>query len=142
MTDHVAPDVRSRIMARVRSKGTKPEMVVRRSLHRLGYRYRLHRANLPGKPDLVFASRRKVLFVNGCFWHVHEGCPRSRAPSSNRGFWMAKLERNRRRDLESLQALCERGWSTLTVWECELRDLETALVGIRLFLGPPGSEQV
>ena len=142
MSDHVAPDVRSRMMASVRSKGTKPEMIVRRSLHRLGYRYRLHQADLPGKPDLVFACRRKVLFVNGCFWHVHEGCPRSRVPSSNRDFWMAKLERNRRRDLESLKALCERGWSTLTVWECELRDLETALVGIRLFLGLPGPEQV
>ena len=129
-------------MASVRSKGTKPEMEVRRSLHRLGYRYRLHRADLPGRPDLVFASRRKVLFVNGCFWHAHGGCPRSRVPSSNRVFWMAKLARNRRRDLESLIALGEGGWLAWTVWECELRDLETALVGICLFLGPPGPGHV
>ena len=139
MADRVTPEIRSRIMAKVRSKGTKPEMMVRRSLHRLGYRYRLHRADLPGRPDLVFVSRRKVLFVNGCFWHVHEGCPRARVPASNRNFWLAKLERNRVRDLENLKALDERGWSAFTVWECELRDFGSALSRISRFLGLPGS---
>ena len=125
-------------MAAVRSKGTKPEMIVRRSLHRLGYRYRLHRADLPGSPDLVFVSRRKALFVNGCFWHAHEGCARARVPESNRDFWSRKLERNRVRDIKSLQSLDELGWSVLTVWECELRDFDSALAKVLLFLGPPG----
>ncbi len=138
MADHVPPDVRSRIMAKVRSKGTVPEMQVRRGLHRLGYRFRLHSAGLPGRPDLVFASRRKVLFVNGCFWHAHADCPRARVPVSNREFWIAKLERNQCRDQRNVVALREAGWEVLTVWECELRDLVSALSRISLFLGPPG----
>ena len=125
-------------MRRVRSKGTKPEMSVRRELHRRGYRYRLHRADLPGRPDLTFPSRKKVLFVNGCFWHLHSGCARARIPASNRDFWVAKLLRNRRRDAESLTALRDLGWDPITVWECELQDLEVALAGIESFLGPAG----
>ena len=102
MADTVTAEVRSNIMRRVRSKGTKPEMSVRRALHLRGYRYRLHRADLPGRPDLAFPSRRKVLFVNGCFWHAHSGCSRARMPASNREYWIAKLMRNRRRDAENL----------------------------------------
>ena len=139
MADHVTPEVRSQIMSRVRSKGTAPEMMVRRGLHRLGYRYRLHGAELPGRPDLVFASRRKVVFVNGCFWHGHPQCRRARAPVSNREFWLTKLERNRGRDLRNIAALRESGWEVLTVWECELRELDSALTRISGFLGPPGS---
>ena len=124
MVDTVSPEVRSRIMAQVKSKGMKPEMRVRRLLHGLGYRYRLHRSDLPGRPDLVFPSRRKVVFVNGCFWHYHPGCARVRIPATNRDYWIAKLERNRARDERNLSLLEEMGWSALTAWECELRDMD------------------
>ena len=124
MVDTVSPEVRSRIMAQVKSKGMKPEMKVRRLLHGLGYRYRLHRKDLPGRPDLVFPSRRKVVFVNGCFWHKHAGCPRVRIPATNRDYWQAKLERNRARDERNIALLEEDGWVVLTVWECQLRDLQ------------------
>ena len=134
MADQVSPEVRSDIMRRVRSKGTKPEMSVRRELHRKGYRYRLHLGDLPGRPDLAFPSRRKVLFVNGCFWHLHSGCARARIPASNREIWTAKLMRNRRRDEESLTALRSIGWEALTVWECELQDLDSAIARIVAFL--------
>ena len=137
MVDHVSPEVRSRIMASVRAKGTKPEMVVRRALHRLGYRYRIHRKDLPGRPDLTFVSRKKVLFINGCFWHLHPGCPRAKIPISNHGFWVQKLKRNRSRDADNIMSLQKLGWDTMTVWECELRDLDSALNRVVLFLGPP-----
>ena len=134
MVDTVSPEVRSRIMARVKSKGMKPEMAVRRLLHGLGYRYRLHRPDLPGKPDLAFPSRRKVVFVNGCFWHNHAGCPRVRIPATNREYWVAKLERNRTRDERNLALLAERGWAAMTVWECELRDMPAAAERLTEFL--------
>ena len=98
-------------------------MRVRKLLHGLGYRYRLHRANLPGRPDLVFPSRHKVVFVNGCFWHRHDGCSRVRIPSTNRDYWLSKLERNYNRDVRSIALLEEQGWSVMTVWECQLRDM-------------------
>jgi DNA mismatch endonuclease (patch repair protein) len=135
MADNVTNEVRSRIMASVRSTGTRPEMVVRRSLHQLGYRYRLHRRDLPGTPDLAFISKRKALFVNGCFWHMHAGCPRAKIPDSNREFWLSKLERNCRRDTESIAALQRLGWDVMTVWECELRDLTSVLDRLSHFLG-------
>jgi len=97
MVDTVTAQVRSRIMAQVKSKDTKPELAVRRLLHRLGYRYRLHRKDLPGRPDLAFPSRRKAIFVNGCFWHGHADCERARLPSSNRDYWLTKLKRNKER---------------------------------------------
>ena len=124
MVDTVSPEVRSRIMAQVKSKGMKPEMKVRRLLHGLGYRYRLHRKDLPGRPDLVFPSRRKVVFVNGCFWHKHAGCPRVRIPATNRDYWVAKLERNHARDERNVALLEESGWAVTTVWECQLKDLQ------------------
>lgn len=95
---------------------------------------RLHRADLPGRPDLVFPSRRKVVFVNGCFWHRHDGCPRVRIPATNRDYWLAKLERNHARDARNIALLQEQGWATLTVWECELRDLPAATERIVAFL--------
>ena len=139
MVDTVSPETRSLIMARVKSKGMKPEMRVRRLLHGLGYRYRLHRADLPGRPDLVFPSRRKVVFVNGCFWHRHDGCPRVRIPATNREYWIAKLERNHARDARNIAALQEQGWAVLMVWECQLRDLPSATQQMIAFLGNPGS---
>ena len=135
MTDTVSPEVRSRIMAQVKSKGMKPEMRVRRLLHGLGYRYRLHRKDLPGRPDLVFPSRRKVVFVNGCFWHKHAGCPRVRIPATNREYWQAKLERNRARDERNIALLEESGWATITVWECQLTDIESVTEQLIGFLG-------
>ena len=134
MVDTVTPEVRSAIMARVKSKGMKPEMKVRRLLHGLGYRYRLHRPDLPGRPDLVFVARRKVVFVNGCFWHFHRDCDRVRIPASNRDYWIAKLKRNRARDERNLALLQESGWGVMTVWECELRDMDAAESRLTEFL--------
>ena len=125
------------MMAAVRSKGTMPEMVVRRALHKMGYRYRLHRTDLPGKPDLVFLSRRKVVFVNGCFWHQHPGCKRATIPTSNRDFWIKKLRGNRTRDAKNVDLLESGGWGVETVWECELRDMDAITLRLAEFLGHP-----
>jgi DNA mismatch endonuclease (patch repair protein) len=121
-------------MARIRGRDTGPEMVVRRLAHGLGYRYRLHGAKLPGKPDLVFPSRRKVIFVHGCFWHRHPGCRRATTPTSNREFWQSKLQRNVERDAAQVAALEARGWSTLTIWQCETRESTLLEWMIRSFL--------
>lgn len=108
-------------MRHIRKVDTKPELVVRRLAHRLGYRYRLHRRDLPGTPDLVFPSRQKVVMVHGCFWHQHQ-CPLGgRPPRANTNYWLPKLARNRQRDLAAQHALEELGWSVLVVWECETR---------------------
>ena len=135
MNRNKLPKSRSDMMASIRSKGTAPEMSVRRTLHRLGYRYRLHCADLPGRPDLVFPSRRKVIFVNGCFWHQHSGCKRASIPKSNRDFWLKKLHGNLIRDARNADLLRSEGWGVETVWECELQNPEA--VGRRLaeFLG-------
>lgn len=122
MADTVSPRRRSEIMSGIRSQGTKPEMTVRRLLHSLGYRYRLHVAELPGKPDLVFPGRRKVIEVRGCFWHQHEDpeCRIARKPRSNRDYWLPKLARNVERDVEHEQKLQATGWDVFVVWECEV----------------------
>ena len=122
MADKITPARRSENMRRIKSKGMKPEMVVRRLVHGLGYRYRLHRKDLPGKPDLVFGPRRSVIFVHGCFWHQHEACKDGRLPASNEDYWLPKLARNVERDKEKALALQEAGWRVLAVWECEARD--------------------
>jgi DNA mismatch endonuclease (patch repair protein) len=109
---------RSANMRAIRSKDMRPELAVRRLVHRLGFRYRLHGKNLPGKPDLVFASRRKVIFVHGCFWHSH-GCKLAHVPKSNTGYWRPKLERNRSRDQKNIDLLTASGWKPFIVWECE-----------------------
>ena len=115
-------------MRAVKSRDTRPEMKVRRLLHRMGYRYRVHRIDLPGKPDVVFGPRRKVIFVHGCFWHGH-GCTRgARVPATNRVYWTEKIARNVSRDRRQIMELWERGWKVLTLWECEMRD-EEELVG-------------
>ncbi len=119
-TDTLSPAERSKRMSRVRGKDTKPELRVRRLVHSMGYRYRLHSNELPGSPDLVFASRKKVIFVHGCFWHRHEGCSRCRLPKSKLDFWAPKLEKNRLRDIENQVKLNELGWNVLVIWECEV----------------------
>ncbi len=142
MADTVSAEQRSRNMSRIRSKNTKPELKVRRLLHRSGYRFRLHGAaaggSLPGKPDLVFAGRGKVIFVNGCFWHSHTCSAGSRAPATNPEFWAAKRARTVARDTAALQALEASGWEALVVWECELRDSSALEAELTTFLGPPG----
>lgn len=105
-------------MANIRSKGMAPEMAVRRLVHRLGYRYRLHRKDLPGKPDLVFPARCKAIFVHGCFWHQHRGCSDGRTPRSNKSYWVPKLERNKKRDKVNRAKLTKMGWRNLVIWEC------------------------
>ena len=112
---------RSANMRAIRSKDMRPELKVRSIVHRLGYRFRLHRKDLPGKPDLVFTSRRKVIFVHGCFWHSH-GCKVSHTPKSNSGYWGPKLERNEFRDRRNIEALSAAGWNSLVIWECETTD--------------------
>jgi DNA mismatch endonuclease (patch repair protein) len=114
---------KSEQMARVRSRETAPELSVRRALSRLGIRYRLHRKDLPGKPDLYVSRLRLAIFVNGCFWHGHE-CPRGKRPSSNADFWNAKIERNRERDARVVCELADRGIESLTMWQCALRDCD------------------
>ena len=123
-------------MSRVKGRDTKPEMVVRRLLHAMGFRYRLHAKDLPGKPDIVFRGRRLAIFVNGCFWHRHPGpeCRLARLPKSRLDFWIPKLEANRRRDVENIERLEALGWRVLLVWECELRDSEQLGNTLRRFI--------
>jgi len=122
-------------MQRIRSKDTKPELRVRRLVHSLGFRYRLHARELPGRPDLVFRRRRKVIFVHGCYWHVHD-CPLGRvAPATNAEFWRNKRQGNVDRDARNLAALAEGGWDVLVIWQCELADASALTQRIRNFLG-------
>ena|SRR5689334_23762842 len=121
--DRVSAKTRSRIMSRIRGKDTQPELQVRKCLHASGLRFRLHVSKLPGKPDLVFVSKRTCVFVHGCFWH---GCPRCsdgrRKPQSNRSYWLPKIRKNQRRDQKHLLQLRANGWKVLVIWECEIRD--------------------
>lgn len=133
--DTLSPEQRSERMSRVRAKNTKPELLVRRLIHSLGYRYRLHSKKLPGHPDLVFPGRKKVIFVHGCFWHRHEGCPLCRMPKTKIDFWKPKFEGNQSRDKVNQAKLREQGWDFLIIWECELRDREPLAGRIKEFLG-------
>lgn len=121
MADIITSEQRHRLMAAIRSKNTKPEMLVRRYLHALGFRYGLHNKKLPGSPDIVLRSLKTVIFINGCFWHGHEGCRYYRLPKSNVEFWQTKIDRNRARDARDMEALRKRGWRVIVVWECGLR---------------------
>ena len=121
VADTLTADRRSEVMGRIRSKDTTPELRVRRLVHGMGYRYRLHAKGLPGRPDLVFRPRRKAIFVHGCFWHRHEGCSRSQIPKTRTGFWQDKLDGNVRRDQTNEAALRSDGWGVLTIWECETK---------------------
>ena len=124
MTDHLTPAKRSWNMSRIRSKNTKPELIVRKVLHNSGIRYRLHARNLPGKPDLSNKSKNFAIFVNGCFWHQHKGCKRASIPKSNTDYWIPKLEKNVNRLRENLETLDTMGYRTAVIWECEVNDLE------------------
>ena len=135
MSDVFSAEQRSRIMARVKGKDTKPELTVHRLAHALGYRFRLHRKDLPGSPDLTFAGRRKVIFVHGCFWHGHDCARGSRKPKQNAAYWASKIDRNRTRDAEAREALSKLGWEVLTLWECELKDLDALAARLQMFLG-------
>jgi DNA mismatch endonuclease, patch repair protein len=134
MADVFTSAERSQIMRAVRSTDTKPEMKVRRLVFSLGYRYRLHVASLPGTPDLVFPRLRKIINISGCFWHMHS-CGRCRVPETRRKYWLAKLERNRRRDVRTLRALRQLGWRVLTVWECQLNNPKQLRRRVSSFLG-------
>ncbi|HEY1903770.1 MAG TPA: DNA mismatch endonuclease Vsr [Terracidiphilus sp.] len=122
----------------IRSKDTQPEMAVRSLVHQLGYRFRLHRPDLPGKPDLAFPARRKVIFVHGCFWHSHD-CKSGLIPRSNQEFWLPKLRQNKVRDSKNLEALAEQGWKVLVIRQCELRDSSSLRTKVKRFLGRKGS---
>lgn len=111
-------------MSRIRGKDTTPELSIRSLIHRLGYRYILYSKKLPGRPDLVFSGRKKVIFVHGCFWHGHKGCPKGKLPKSNLEYWMPKLERNKKRDSDNRRMLEDQGWSVLVVWQCELKNTD------------------
>lgn len=132
--DTLGPAERSHRMSLVRSRDTGPELTVRKLLFAMGYRYRLHDKKLPGHPDLVFPSRRKIIFVHGCFWHRHENCPLARLPKSRLAFWAPKLEKNRLRDGRVAARLRRAGWSVATVWECQLKDLDRLRKRLRRFM--------
>ena len=138
MVDTVTPKRRSEIMSNIRAKDMKPEMRVRHLAHSMGYRYRLHRKDLPGRPDLVFPGRKKVIFVHGCFWHQHAdpACKIARLPQSNRGYWLPKLERNAARDAQHAATLKKSGWEVLILWECEVEGDTGLRDRIREFLTP------
>lgn len=135
MVDTLTREQRSERMALVKGRDTKPEILVRSIAHRLGYRFRLHRKDLPGTPDLVFPRLHRVVFVHGCFWHRHENCRLARLPKSRREFWLPKLAANRKRDREKLAKLRRSGWKPMVVWECQLRDLELVRGRLAKFLG-------
>ena len=135
MADIFDKKKRSQIMGRISGKNTKPELIIRKALFSEGYRYRLHRKDLPGNPDIVFPNRKKVIFVNGCFWHGHS-CKKAALPTTNKRFWKKKLTGNKERDKRNLAKLKTMGWETLTIWQCEIKKntLETQINKIKVFL--------
>jgi DNA mismatch endonuclease (patch repair protein) len=137
MTDSISTARRSANMRAIRCKDMKPEMAVRRQVHSMGYRFRLHREDLPGKPDMVFPGRRAVIFVHGCFWHLHPdpACRDARAPKSNTAYWHPKLLRNQDRDAEHIAALKGTGWRVLVIWECQIKDEQALKQRLHAFLG-------
>ena len=132
--DSLTGTERSERMSRVRSKNTKPELVVRRLVHAMGFRYRLHARDLPGHPDMVFSARDKIILVHGCFWHRHGKCKNTRWPKSKLDFWKPKLEGNRARDAKNCRLLRKLGWEVLIVWECQLKNLDKIAEKLREFL--------
>lgn len=139
--DRISPERRSYNMSRIGGKNTAPELIVRRILHGLGFRYRLHRRDLPGTPDLVFPGRRHVIFVHGCFWHRHPDCKYARTPNSNIDFWVKKFETTTARDSRVSDDLAQLGWSATTVWECETRHPKELEKRLLRALASPGEEQ-
>src|SRR5215213_643415 len=133
-SDIYSPEKRSEIMGRIKSRDTKPELVVRSLIHYLGFRFRLHAPELPGRPDIVLSRLRKVVFVNGCFWHRHVGCPQARLPKVRGLWWKNKLTRNFERDVETQKRLRGEGWKVFVVWQCQIRDLSLLEKNLREFL--------
>jgi len=133
MPDNRTQAQRRATMQAVRGSDTQPEWIVRRLLHGLGYRYRLHVKNLPGKPDIAFSKRKKAIFVHGCFWHAH-GCGIGQPPKSKLDYWLPKLEQNRQRDARKAKELCDMGWKTLMIWQCELEDIRALKKKLKSFL--------
>ncbi len=134
MADIFTRQKRSEIMSSVKSKDTKPERLVRSLLHKMGYRFRLHVAGLPGKPDIVLPRHGKVVFVNGCFWHGHKGCCRGKAPKSNTEFWIEKIGKNVERDTRIYRKLRKDGWQILIVWECQTRNMSKLTSRLATFM--------
>jgi len=128
-------------MSLIRAKNTAPELAVRRALHRLGYRFRLHTSDLPGKPDITFPARRKAIFVHGCFWHQHPGCSVAHLPNTRRDYWAAKFERTVERDARSIWEIRALGWEAMVVWECEIRGKAAVEEQLTRFLGAPREGQ-
>lgn len=140
MVDRLSPEARSQNMARITGKDTRPEMTVRKLLHAMGYRYHLHVKDLPGRPDIAFPGRKKAVLVHGCFWHRHPGCRYAYAPKSRVDFWNGKFAQNVERDSRNLKALADRGWESLVVWECEVKNLHALSDRLSGFLGPQASK--
>ena len=134
MTDRLSRAARSRNMSRIRSVDTVPERLIRKMLFAMGYRFRLHRRDLPGTPDIVLVNRRKVIFVHGCFWHGHSRCARAKRPTSNVEFWTRKIEKNTARDRAASASLRRAGWRVCVIWQCELRDLGAIKAKLAKFL--------
>ena len=132
--DRLTPENRSQLMSRIRSENTQPELIVRRLLWRMGYRYRTHPKDLPCKPDIVFRGRRQVVFVHGCFWHRHQGCERTAIPKTKESYWLPKFDRTVQRDKDCENRLREIGWSVLVVWECETKNLALLESKLRDFM--------
>lgn len=140
--DTLTPHERSRLMGRIHSKNTKPEIAIRSMLHRMGYRFRLHRKDLPGKPDIVLPRHRKIILIQGCFWHGHN-CRLASKPKSNKAYWGPKILANQARDARNLEALADLGWSVLELWECEIKNSQDVECRLREFMhaGPDTSVQ-
>jgi len=136
MSDHLTPAQRSAHMARIKRSNTKPELIVRRLLHGLGYRFRIQWKAAPGRPDVAFPRRKKLVLVHGCFWHQHEECRLAHVPETRRAFWQEKFDRNLARDTRDLDRAYAEGWDVLTVWECETKDSNDLEERLRGFLGP------
>lgn len=134
MSDNLTKEQRRRNMANIRSRHTKPEMIVRSVIHRMGYRFGLHDKRLPGRPDIVLARHRKVVLVHGCFWHRHQGCKRCTTPGTNQDYWIPKLTGNANRDKTHEERLLELGWEVLVVWECQTKDEQELTKRVELFL--------
>ena len=132
--DRLSKQRRSEIMGRIRGKNTSPELAVRSLIHKLGYRYKLYSKDLPGRPDMVFVRQKKVIFVHGCFWHGHKGCPKGKLPKSNLDYWKPKLKRNKKRDSQNQQMLESERWKVLTVWQCEVKNKENLRNRVTEFL--------
>lgn len=134
MADIFTPEMRSKIMSHIRSRDTEPEKIVRSLLHRMGYRFRLHRKSLPGCPDVVFPKSKKAIFVHGCFWHGHTSCKRAGIPKTRTEYWFNKISANIERDDKNCKAIIDLGWQVLVIWQCEVKKLDQLEERLKVFL--------